>query len=176
MIRIWLISILAVAAVAGAQTPEVVATFTTGADQDYGVIRFQGHAFPYLIQDGLPVLVAVESIAAPASDRVRCTTPRGSAWITWEALAKHLAEQAWPARRGPSAFMGRLTDESGRWELLVADDAEGGTGRRAIPLHGFPAATMKAGNVLIIGTLDDTLITADQRNEAYLIVESWIAF
>ncbi len=151
--------------------PTAVTAFTT--DREYRILRYAGHAFPYRLVRGVPTL---QEPSAPAgSGRVRCVSNRGRGRIAWADLAHHLALAAWPKGK-TTPFMGILSRTSGRWELLVTEITDEMAQIRGLPLAGFPDATAREGHVLIIGHLDDTLESADQRNEAYLVVDrmEWI--
>lgn len=147
--------------------PAAVTAFTT--DREYRILRYAGHAFPYRLVAGVPTLQEASALPAPGSGRVRCVSNRGRGWIGWADLSQHLTLTAWP-KGEDTPFMGILSRDSGRWELLIAEGAEDLAQVRGLPLAGFPGATAREGQVLIIGHLDESLESADQRNEAFLVV------
>jgi|GEM_PF-3044590 len=146
--------------------PTAVTAFTT--DREYRILRYAGHAFPYRLVRGVPTLQEPSAPAGPGL--VRCVSNRGRGRIAWADLAHHLALAAWPKGK-TTPFMGTLYRASGRWELLVTEGADELAPVRGLPLAGFPGTTAREGQVLIIGHLDDALESADQRNEAFLVVD-----
>jgi len=146
--------------------PAAVVAFTPGAGPERLILRFEGHTFPYLLRNGIPVPQG-PALPPSAEDRVPCRTAKGAGWVNREALERHLRAGAWPEVEG-TAVLGLLVREGGRWTLVTEGPAT--------PLAGPATTAMKPGRALVLGHTDNTIMSTDQRDETFLVVEKWVLF